>query len=144
MTTHNDLHRRIEDYYEDPYHRGQSDRPTHRAEARHDDCGDVVAIELGIDNEGTIRDAWFDGDGCRLSQAIASMLVEHVEGQSAEVVAELTIDSMLCALNATDIEADKIGCCQLALSTVQSAIQNPLDDAMDGPTFSGPDLGDEC
>lgn len=103
-----------------------------------------MAIELGIDDGGTIRDAWFDGDGCRLSQAIASMLVEHIEGQGVEVVSELSINSMLSALNATAIEADRLACCQLALSTVQSAIQNPLDDAMDGPTFSGPDLGDEC
>ena len=51
------------DHYEDPYHRGRLDHPTHHHEDDNPLCGDVVGIDLTIDPGGVIREAWFDGGG---------------------------------------------------------------------------------
>ncbi len=51
------------DHYEDPYHRGRIEHPTHHHQDDNPLCGDVVAIDLAIDAGGTIRDARFEGEG---------------------------------------------------------------------------------
>ena len=72
---------RILDHYEEPFHRGHCPAATHAHEDENPLCGDVVRVELAIDADGTIRDAYFDGDGCCISQASASMLVERIDGK---------------------------------------------------------------
>ena len=66
------------DHYEDPYHRGDCEGATHAHEDDNPLCGDVVRIELQLDEEQKIKDVWFDGDGCCISQASASMLIEQM------------------------------------------------------------------
>ena len=71
----------ILDHYEDPYHRGHCPRCTHAHQDDNPLCGDVVRMELQIDDAGTLREVYFDGDGCCISQAAASMIVEKFDGQ---------------------------------------------------------------
>ena len=85
----------ILDHYEDPYHRGQCDQATHTHEDDNPLCGDVIRVELQIDEEGRIRSAWFDGDGCCISQASASMLMEQIEGKTVDEVKQFSATDML-------------------------------------------------
>ena len=77
---------RILDHYEEPFHRGQCPAATHAHEDENPLCGDVVRVELAIESDGTIRDAYFSGDGCCISQASASMLIERINGKPVEEV----------------------------------------------------------
>ncbi len=44
-------------------------------------CGDEITLRLRLDADGdTVRDVTWDGNGCSISQASASMLTELVEG----------------------------------------------------------------
>ena len=70
------------DHYEDPYHRGSCADVTHRHEDDNPLCGDVIQVELQIDADGKIQQAWFDGEGCCISQSAASMLMEKIERQN--------------------------------------------------------------
>jgi nitrogen fixation NifU-like protein len=45
-------------------------------------CGDRVHLELLLDGNQRIREAWFDGHGFAISQAAASILARHIEGQT--------------------------------------------------------------
>lgn len=142
-----DLQQRIEDHYEDPYHRGRCERPTHYSEAQNESCStadsDVIAFELRITDSDQIEEAWFDGRGCKLSQAFASMLAEHVEGLRTETVVEMSVPQMLSTLN-IDVDAAQHVCCKVALDALQTALNSPCEEDLEGPTFGGPDLGDEC
>ncbi len=134
------------DHYEDPYHQGHCDRPTHMHEDDNPLCGDVVHVELTIDQDGRIREAWFDGDGCVISQASASMLMEKVEGQSVDEIKHFTAEQMLDLFGAR-LTPNRQKCCLLSWKVLQQAVHSPLngqgDDEDNGPTFSGPDLGEE-
>ncbi len=132
------------DHYEDPYHRGHCVHPTHAHEDDNPLCGDVVRIELQVDKEGKIRDIWFDGDGCCISQASASMLVEKMEGKTVEEVKQFTADQMLELFGAR-LTPNRQKCCLLSWRVLQSAIFSPANDetAEAGPNFQGPDLGEE-
>ena len=67
----------ILDHYEDPYHRGHCPRATHADAGKNPLCGDVVRFELELDGQDRIKQVYFDGTGCCISQASASMLAER-------------------------------------------------------------------
>ena len=82
------------DHYEDPYHRGSCPTATHRHDDDNPLCGDVVQIELRIE-DGKVVEAWFEGQGCCISQAAASMLVEQIEGKSVDELQAFSAPEML-------------------------------------------------
>lgn len=65
------------------------DAPTHHAEGRNPLCGDEVAVDFVVDAEGNITDAAFQGRGCAVSKASASMLTTAVKGKTVAEAQEL-------------------------------------------------------
>ncbi|REJ69211.1 MAG: iron-sulfur cluster assembly scaffold protein [Planctomycetota bacterium] len=134
------------DHYEDPYHRGHVDHPTHEHEDDNPLCGDVVKIELVIDRDGKIVEAWFDGDGCCISQASASMLIERMDGKTVDEVKNFSAEEML-ELFGAKLTPNRQKCCLLSWRVLQSAVYSPVngDAEVDGPppTPSGPHLAEE-
>ena len=51
-------------------------------------CGDEIRISLCV-GDGVVRDARFDGKGCSISQASASMMTERIKGRRVEEVGRL-------------------------------------------------------
>jgi nitrogen fixation NifU-like protein len=116
----------ILDHYEDPYHKGCCEGCTHKHTDDNPLCGDVVQVELAINDEGTISDAWFNGDGCCISQASASMLLEKMEGRSVDEVKNFTAEEMLDLFGAR-LTPNRQKCCLLCWRVLQSAIFSPVN-----------------
>jgi nitrogen fixation protein NifU and related proteins len=116
----------ILDHYEDPFHRGHLPTATHAHEDKNPLCGDVVRIELEIDHEGNIRDVYFDGDGCRISQASASMLLEEMYGKTVNDVKEFKAEDML-KLFGPRLTPNRQKCCLLSWRVLQSAVHSPVN-----------------
>jgi nitrogen fixation NifU-like protein len=114
------------DHYEGPYHRGRCRHPTHMHEDDNPLCGDVVQIELRIDPQGQIKEAWFDGDGCCISQASASMLVEAMEGKTVGEAREFSAGQMLELFGAR-LTPNRQKCCLLPWRVLQSALFSPVE-----------------
>ena len=115
---------RILEHYEEPYHRGHCRQPTHAHEDDNPLCGDVVRVELAVDAAGRIGEAYFNGDGCCISQAAASMLVEQIEGKSVEEVKKFQAQDMLDLFGAK-LTPNRQKCCLLSWRVLQSAIYSP-------------------
>ncbi|TWT55162.1 NifU-like protein [Rubripirellula amarantea] len=135
------------DHYEDPYHRGALATATHAHEAKNPLCGDVIHVDLKLSDDGKIEEAWFDGEGCVISQASASMLIEKIEGKTLEEAQAFTAQEML-DLFGPKLTPNRQKCCLLSWRVLQSAVHSPVgdddDDDNDGaPHFGGPTLGDE-
>ena len=135
------------DHYEDPFHRGHLDHPTHQHEDDNPLCGDVVNVELLID-DGQIKQAWFDGDGCCISQASASMLMEQIDGKPLESVKGFSAEDMLTLFGAK-LTPNRQKCCLLPWRVLQSAIYSPVDGSPDDrsastPKPTGPSLTEEA
>lgn len=47
-------------------------------------CGDKITVYLKLNKDGLIEDASFQGRGCAISQASASMMTEIVAGRTVE------------------------------------------------------------
>jgi len=142
----------ILDHYEDPFHQGSCPGATHAAEGT-SEAGCVVRFEARCDDDGVLEAVWFDGDGCIPSQAVASMLVEHVmelaEKQmldAAELEA-LQIAPTLLGRFGNSLSEPQERCVQASIRTFRAMLRQPIDPDLDDRerhTFGGPDLGDEC
>jgi nitrogen fixation NifU-like protein len=118
----------ILDHYEDPYHRGHCARCTHAHEDDNPLCGDVIRMELQIDDAGAMKEVYFDGDGCCISQASASMLVEKFDGKHVDQLKTFTAADML-ALFGARLTPNRQKCCLLPWRVLQAAIYSPIDQA---------------
>ena len=81
----------ILDHYKRPRHRGRLEPADRASEGYNPLCGDKVALTLRLHEDGaTIEEAAFDGAGCAISTASASLLTEAVRGTTADEARELT------------------------------------------------------
>jgi nitrogen fixation NifU-like protein len=119
------------DHYEDPYHRGHCDHCTHCHEDDNPLCGDVVRMELNLDDHGRLREVFFEGDGCCISQASASMLVERFDGKTVEEVRQFSAHDMLDLFGAR-LTPNRQKCCLLPWRVLQQAVYSPCGQADDG------------
>ena len=130
----------ILEHYEEPYHRGHCTRSTHAHEDDNPLCGDVIRMELQIDETGAMREVYFGGEGCCISQAAASMLVERFDGRSVDEVKRFTAADML-ALFGVRLTPNRQKCCLLPWRVLQAAIYSPVAGG-DSPNRSEP--GQAC
>ncbi len=116
----------ILDHYEDPYHRGHCRVCTHAHEDDNPLCGDVIRMELQIDPSGRLMEIYFNGEGCCISQASASMLVEAMDGKPADEVKQFSAEAML-ELFGPRLTPNRQKCCLLPWQVLQAAIFSPAD-----------------
>ena len=82
-----DLYREnILDHYRNPRNAGHIEHPSATAEGVNPLCGDELSIELKVE-DGVVTDVRYNGRGCAISQAAASMLSDQIKGRP---VGELT------------------------------------------------------
>jgi nitrogen fixation NifU-like protein len=116
----------ILDHYEDPFHRGRLEGATHAHQDKNPLCGDVVRIELAVDADGKIRNLYFDGQGCVISQASASMLLEELFGKTVDDVKQFSAEDML-KLYGPRLTPNRQKCCLLSWRVLQEAVHSPVD-----------------
>ena len=74
---------------------------------------------------------FFDGDGCCISQAAASMIVEKFDGRTIEDVKTFTANDML-ELFGVRLTPNRQKCCLLPWRVLQSAIYSPVENRRTG------------
>lgn len=79
----------ILDHYKRPRNRGRLEPPDHRAEGYNPLCGDRVALTVRLDDD-RIEEVAFEGEGCAISTASASLLTEAVSGKTVDEVREIS------------------------------------------------------
>lgn len=115
----------ILDHYEDPFHRGAIAEATHSHEDKNPLCGDIVRINLKLDDDGRVVDCGFEGDGCVISQASASMLLEELSGKTLDEVKSFTAEQML-ELYGPRLTPNRQKCCLLSWRVIQQALHSPV------------------
>ena len=85
----------ILDHFESPYHKGRLECPTCTHCDRNPLCGDRVELQLRLDDDSRVTDAYFDGKGCAISQAAASILCQEIEGKTVTELEAMQAQDML-------------------------------------------------
>ena len=114
----------VMDHYEDPYHKGPCSACTHAHEDRNPLCGDRIQLELKLGDD-RVEEAWFDGEGCCISQASASMLCEKIEGKTLDEAKNFSAQDML-ALFGPRLTPNRQKCCLLSWRVLQQAIHSKV------------------
>jgi nitrogen fixation protein NifU and related proteins len=79
----------ILDHYKNPRNYRKLETANRTAEGYNPLCGDHYTFFVEVDGE-RVKDIGFQGSGCAISKASASMMSSMVKGKSREEVAELT------------------------------------------------------
>ena len=127
----NDLYGEVVlDHYRHPHNRGTLEC----AEATYEDentlCGDALRLDLAFDppldqqatpEERRIKEVRFNGQGCVISQAAASLLTDLVAGRTAAQVKALTTDDLLDELGIT-LSPARLKCALLSFKVLKAAL----------------------
>ena len=111
----------ILDHFESPYHKGRLLHPTCSHCDKNPLCGDVVELQLRFDDHDRVTEAYFDGKGCAISQAAASMLCEQIEGKPLSELKGMTAQEMLDLLH-VPLTASRQKCGLLAFKVLKTLV----------------------
>jgi nitrogen fixation NifU-like protein len=124
----------ILDHYKNPRNYGELEDATLSHTGENPMCGDTIQMDIALDeDEETIRQVAFNGDGCAISQASASMLSEKLQGMRIEELRAMDRDDVTEMLG-VDISAMRVKCAVLAEKVAQDGVDIYLGEADAEPT----------
>lgn len=82
-------------------------------------CGDIVRMFAALDDDHRITDVSFEGEGCTISQAAASIVTEMVHGKTLDELDAMNYETLVQELG-SDVVAPRIKCAVLALGTLKA------------------------
>jgi nitrogen fixation protein NifU and related proteins len=110
------------DHWSNPRNHEVLAHPDVRAEDINPICGDRVEMGLEID-DGRISAIYFQGKGCTVSQAAASILTEMIQGKPVQEVTQLSEDDLLDALG-IPISPARLSCAFLGLHVLRHCLSS--------------------
>lgn len=112
----------ILDHYRNPRNFGRMENPDLKVEETNASCGDELALYLKLDS-GTVKEVMFEGEGCALSLASASMLTEFIKGKKIIELEKLGSEEIFKLLG-VKISLTRFNCLSLGFKALKKAIKN--------------------
>ncbi|HMO58764.1 MAG TPA: iron-sulfur cluster assembly scaffold protein [Roseiflexaceae bacterium] len=110
------------DHYQNPRNSGTLEDADVTMPGGNPGCGDVVTIYLKVDQaHDAIERVTFEGQGCTISQAAASILTELVAERPLSAIEAMDFNDMIDLLG-RDVVNSRPRCATLALGTLKAAI----------------------
>jgi nitrogen fixation protein NifU and related proteins len=122
MLSRQDYIENILDHHDNPRNRFSIPNADIEASGGNPGCGDVVVVFARLGDDGRIAEASFQGEGCTISQAAASMLTEEVVGKTLDEVQEMSYEDIIEEMG-RDVVSSRTRCATLALTIMKSAVQ---------------------
>jgi len=134
----------ILDHYKRPRNRGRPGAADRSAAGDNPLCGDRVAVFARVEG-GVVAEVGFEGSGCAISTASASLMTESVKGRRVEEVAELFDRFHQVVTGASEPASDlgklavfvgvrefplRVKCATLAWHTLRAALEGGADAAV--------------
>lgn len=109
------------DHYQHPRHKGRLQDPDFDVKQYNPSCGDAIDMQ-GICRDGTLVAIAFEGKGCVISQAAASMLCQYVLNKSLKQLRALDNDDMRKLIQ-IPLGPVRLKCALLALYALKDGIE---------------------
>ena len=132
-----------------PRNLGKCEGYSHEAKGYNPLCGDKVQVYLKSDNEKKVESLTFEGEGCAISLASASIMTELIKGKSFEEAKEIMDAFLNMIKNTSEIRSNhldedqktklmslsgvkqfpmRVKCATLSWHTLVSAIENKKEE----------------
>jgi nitrogen fixation NifU-like protein len=122
-----DLYREnILDHYQNPRHYGTLDDPDISYEDDNPLCGDVIRLDIKLDDQNRVSQVAFSGEGCAISQASASMLTEEIMGKTLDELKQISKEDVLDMLG-IQLGPVRIKCALLSLKVLKAGAYGLTD-----------------
>jgi len=130
----------ILDHGRTPRNFGPLDGANRNSEGHNPLCGDHIEVHATVDKDGRIQDVTFEGHGCAISTASASMMTDAVKGKTVaeakelfehfhdlvtkdDVLPEEDMDKLMVLAGVREFPM-RVKCATLAWHTLNAALQN--------------------
>lgn len=110
----------IMDLYKNPHNKGKIKHADICNKEKNPSCGDEIEITVKLKN-GKIADIKFNGYGCAISQAAASLATDAVKGKSLDWALHIDKKTMMDLLG-IEIAPLRVKCAMLGLRVLQRGI----------------------
>ncbi len=127
-----DLYRElILEHYKHPHNAGTLDQPDISHEEHNPLCGDRIRIDLAVE-QGVITDVRFQGRGCAISQAAASLLTDELRGKTLDQARAISKEDLLDLIG-IPLEKNpvRLKCALLSLKTLKAGVYTYLGAHLD-------------
>jgi nitrogen fixation NifU-like protein len=85
-------------------------------------------MQLELDGNSTVKDVKFNGQGCAISQASASMLTELVKGKKLDDLRAISKEDILSLIGG-ELSAVRLKCALLSLKVLKTGVYGYLGSA---------------
>lgn len=116
-----DIYReKLLDNYNNPQNYGDLADATHECTLENLSCGDSITMRLLIEDE-KIKDIKFEGEGCAVAIASASILTDYLKDKPISEVKQMNMDDLLELLG-VQLTISRMKCAALSLETTKKAL----------------------
>ena len=98
----------ILDHGKNPRNKGMCNQFNHDAQGHNPLCGDKVHIYLKLNDDNKVEDVSFEGEGCAISLASASILTETIKGKEFNLVKKIIEDFLNLIKNEVKISVNSL------------------------------------
>lgn len=116
----------ILDHYKHPRNKGPLPGASLQGRDSNPLCGDEVILHLKVDGSDRIADVRFEGQGCAISQASASMLTTMLKGVTVPDAEAVNREAILKQLG-IPLSAVRLKCALLSLHVLKLALGKKTD-----------------
>ena len=133
---HDEFMELILEHYKNPGNRGPIPGASAVQNGGNPGCGDLITVYVDTNDDGVVRRLSFEGDGCMVSQAGASIILEKAEGMTLSEIESMPSGIM------SDILGERLvmtrpACAHLGLNTLKLAVRKLLSQGTRGIKESG-------
>lgn len=110
------------DHYHDPRNFGIIDNADVDVNLDNPTCGDTIHLTAQLDDRNQISEVKFEGHGCVISMASASLLTEDVIGKSPEEIEAMELSDIEEILGGIRLSMGRVKCALLALNALKKGL----------------------
>lgn len=118
-----DIYREIIlDHYQHPHHQGTLENPDASYGDSNPLCGDEITMHLKVGPDERVSDVAFEGQGCAISQASASLLTDQIVGMKLADILKLGRQDVLDNLGGVELTPVRLKCALLGLGVLKATV----------------------
>ncbi len=122
---HDELMELILEHYKNPVSRGQIPDASAVQKGGNPGCGDEITVYVDADGQGVVRRLSFEGEGCMVSQAGTSIILEKAQGMTLSEIEDMP-SGIMSEILGKRLVATRHGCAHLGLNTLKLAVRKLL------------------